>query len=404
MSAQFLLDTNIVSDLVRNPQGRTSAKIAELGARTGAMLEEGTIRLREAEQTFRFGPFRERPVASLLRGFSAPATVAQALSLDDRLTIARAEPDLFARWAATDALWRDLALAFAGAREMTEPEAALKRFAAALDQSLASAASDPAFAAELLKVPTEADLVRHVDIIDPARIAAGRKRVRQGVAGALKPALLDLYRGLASNAPYDPSAASAGRRSLRNGALALLVEAGEHELADRQAATAANMTDEAAATAALALADSSLREHALDRFYMKWRGDPLVVNKWLGWRAMAPAPDALAEVRALTGHEAFDRKSPNKVRALIGVFAGQNLAGFHRADGAGYAFFADEALGLDATNPQLAARLMSVLESWRKLEPGRRRQAEAALRRIIAAPNRSANLYEMASRLLGEPA
>lgn len=31
MSAQFLLDTNIVSDLVRNPQGRTSAKIAELG-------------------------------------------------------------------------------------------------------------------------------------------------------------------------------------------------------------------------------------------------------------------------------------------------------------------------------------------------------------------------------------
>ncbi|KAF0185694.1 MAG: putative nucleic acid-binding protein contains PIN domain [Caulobacteraceae bacterium] len=31
MSARFLLDTNIVSDLVRNPQGRTSAKIAELG-------------------------------------------------------------------------------------------------------------------------------------------------------------------------------------------------------------------------------------------------------------------------------------------------------------------------------------------------------------------------------------
>lgn len=31
MSAKFLLDTNIVSDLVRNPQGRTSAKIAEFG-------------------------------------------------------------------------------------------------------------------------------------------------------------------------------------------------------------------------------------------------------------------------------------------------------------------------------------------------------------------------------------
>ena len=31
LSAQFLLDTNIISDLVRDPQGRASAKIAELG-------------------------------------------------------------------------------------------------------------------------------------------------------------------------------------------------------------------------------------------------------------------------------------------------------------------------------------------------------------------------------------
>jgi tRNA(fMet)-specific endonuclease VapC len=31
VSARFLLDTNIVSDLVRNPQGRAAAKIAEVG-------------------------------------------------------------------------------------------------------------------------------------------------------------------------------------------------------------------------------------------------------------------------------------------------------------------------------------------------------------------------------------
>jgi aminopeptidase N len=376
-------------------------RFALIGARTGALLEAGLIRLREVEQTARFGPFRDRPVASLLREYSAPAMLAQPLSLDDRLTIARAEPDLFARWAATEALWRDLALAFAGAREMTAPEAAMERFAGALAASLESAASDPAFAAELLKVPTEPDLVRHVDVIDPARIAAGRRRVREAAAAALKPALFDLYRRLATNEPYDPSAANAGRRALRNAALGLLVAAGEHDLADRQAATAANMTDEAAATAALAFTDTPLRDHALDRFYMKWRGDPLVVNKWLAMRALSPSEGALREVRALTGHEAFDRGNPNKVRSLIGVFSGQNLAGFHRADGAGYRFFAEEIIGLDAANPQLAARLMSALESWRKLEPVRRRHVEAALKEIIAAPNRSANLYEMASRLLG---
>ena len=31
MSARYLLDTNVISDLVRHPQGRTAAKIAELG-------------------------------------------------------------------------------------------------------------------------------------------------------------------------------------------------------------------------------------------------------------------------------------------------------------------------------------------------------------------------------------
>jgi aminopeptidase N len=377
-------------------------RFALIGARTGAVLEEGLIRLRSAEQTLSFGPFRERPVASLLREFSAPATLAQPLGLDDRLTIARSEPDLFTRWAATEALWRDLCLAFAGAHDMPAPEMALGRFTAALTASLENAQGDPAFAAELLKVPTEPDLVRHVEIIDPARIATGRKKVRSAVATALRPMLIDLYRSLSANEGYEPSAPGAGRRALRNGALALLVDAGESELADRQAATASNMTDEAAATAALALADSPLRAGALDRFYLKWRGDPLVLNKWLSMRAMAPADGALDEVQALTRHEAFDRRNPNKVRSLIGVFAGQNLAGFHRADGAGYRFFAEEVIGLDAANPQLAARLMSAFESWRRLEPGRRRQAEAALREIIAAPNRSANLYEMASRLLGE--
>lgn len=135
---------------------------------------------------------------------------------------------------------------------------------------------------------------------------------------------------------------------------------------------------------------------------MKWRSDTLVANKWLAWRAMAPADRALDEVRALLAHEAFDIKTPNKVRALIGVFANQNLSGFHRADGYGYDFLAEQMLAIDKLNPQLAARLTTALESWRKLEPARRRGAEAALRKIAERSDLSANLFEMASRLLAD--
>jgi aminopeptidase N len=374
---------------------------ALIGARSGRILHEGLIRLKKAETTLHFGPYTERPIASLLRGYSAPATLDQPLSLDDRLTLARAEPDLFSRWSATEGLWRDLCLAFADALEMADRDAAIGRFAEALGASVATARADPAFAAELLKTPSEAELSQHAALIDPTRIAAGRKRVRESVATALKEQCLLLYRDLATNQPYEPTAAEAGRRALRNAAMALLVAAGEWRIADEQAASAANMTDEAAATAALARIDSPAREPALQRFYLKWRADPLVINKWLAWRAAAPADRALAEVRALLDHEAFDLRNPNKVRSLIGAFASDNLAGFHRADGAGYQFFADQILAIDRINPQLAARLMNTLESWTRLEPGRRRLAEAALRRIATTKGLSSNVFEMTSRLLG---
>lgn len=373
---------------------------ALIGSRSGDVLEEGVIRLKESETTKKFGPFRERPIASILRNYSAPATIDQTLSLDDRLSMAKSEPDLFSRWAATEGLWRDLSLAFAGAVEMTDRDAAMQRFAKALGASIDSARHDPAFAAELLKAPSEAELAQHAAVIDPAKIAAGRKRVREAAAAALKPQLATIYRELATNRPFDPSAGEAGRRALRNASMSFLVAAGEWSLAEEQAVSATNMTDEAAATAALAMSEAPIREAMLQRFYMKWRGDTLVANKWLSWRALAPADQALSEVRALLDHEAFDFKTPNKVRALLGVFAAQNLAGFHRADGEGYDFFAGQLLAIDKINPQLAARLTTSLESWRRLEPGRRRRAEAALRRVARTAGISANLFEMTTRLV----
>jgi aminopeptidase N len=373
---------------------------ALIGSRTGAVLEEGLIRLRGESESRNFGPFRERPIASLLRAFSAPATLDQPLSLDDRLVLARAETDHFSRWSATERLWRDMCLGFSGALDLADADRALSRFADALGAAVEGSRKEPAFAAELLKAPTETELSQHVDVIDPARIASGRKLVRERVATRLKDHLSSLYRELSTNELYRPTAPEAGRRALRNAALSLLVAAGDDALADEQAARASNMTDEAAATAALATSDAPSRETALDRFYRKWCGDPLVVNKWLSWRAMAPAASALDEVSALLSHEAFDVRNPNKVRSLIGAFAANNLSGFHRADGAGYAFLADQLLAIDKLNPQLAARLTTPLERWRRLEPRRKRQAEAALARVAGAEGISANLYEMTSRLL----
>ncbi len=371
-----------------------------IGATSGAIRDRGLIELRRESETFEFAAPGERMIVSLLSGFSAPVTLDRELSIDDRLLLAAADEDLFNRWAQTESLWRDLSLAFADAKPFVQPEAGLAKFADTLKSSLARS-NDAALSAELLRCPSEADLARHMESIDPEALASGRRTVRRRLALALKTDLKAIYRRLAVDAPYEPTAQQAGERALKNASLSLLVEAGEHQLALDQAINASNMTDEAAATSILALSGSALKDDALERFYGRWKSDPLVVNKWFAWRVMAPGDQGLAEARGLLRHEAYDASNPNNVRAVLAAFARENLEGFNREDGAGYEFYVEQILQIDRRNPQLAARLTTVLENWRKFEPIRRKRLHEALERLAKERGISNNLSEIAGRLLG---
>jgi aminopeptidase N len=190
---------------------------------------------------------------------------------------------------------------------------------------------------------------------------------------------------------------------LRNTCLDLLVATRRTDaitLAARQYQAADNMTDRMAALAALSLADVPERAAALDDFYTRYAGDPLIVDKWFSLQAAIPEPATLDRVKALTAHPAFSFANPNRVRALISAFAMANQKEFNRADGAGFDFVAETVLALDPKNPQLAARLLSALKSWRVLEPQRRARAQAALQRVAAAPSLSADVADIVKRAL----
>jgi aminopeptidase N len=142
------------------------------------------------------------------------------------------------------------------------------------------------------------------------------------------------------------------------------------------------------------------RHAALDEFHARYADDPLVIDKWLSLQATTPVPEALDRVKALMEHPAFSISNPNRVRALVGGFAAGNQTQFNRPDGAGYEFLADFVLGLDPRNPQTAARLLASFRSWRALEEGRRRKAEAALNRIAAAQDLSRDTRDIITRTL----
>jgi aminopeptidase N len=264
---------------------------------------------------------------------------------------------------------------------------------------------EPAFVAQALTLPSEGDIAREIGRdVDPDAIFAARRELRAEVGRKLNDALADAYHRMVDRAQFSPDAASAGRRALKNVCLDLMATADPAAgiaRAHAQYGDADNMTDRIAALATLSHHQAPERQAALDDFYGRYEGDPLIIDKWFGLQAAIPEADTLARVKSLAAHPAFSMSNPNRVRALIGNFAQANQTQFNRRDGEGYAFCADTVLALDALNPQVAARLMTAFRSWRSLEPERRDRAEATLKRVASAPSLSRDLHDIVTRTLG---
>jgi aminopeptidase N len=160
------------------------------------------------------------------------------------------------------------------------------------------------------------------------------------------------------------------------------------------------MTARLGALASIATIPGAPRERAFEAFARRFAAEPLILDKWFALQAQIPEPETLERVRGLMTHHAFSLSNPNRVRALIGGFTA-NATQFNRADGAGYDLLCEIVLILDPTNPQIAARLLTALRSWRSLEAVRQAKAEAVLRRIIGQQTLSADVRDIVTRSLG---
>ena len=342
-----------------------------------------------------------RPVLSALRGFSAPVTLTTNAPARDAYVRLAADPDLFNRWEAGQTLAQGLILARAAG---TPDDVGEERFAEAMGRALADQASEPAFKALLLSLPSETDLALAMTPADPAALHAAREALRRRMSLHLGDTLRRLHGGLQEAGEFSPTAAAAGRRALRNAALDLLA-ADPHPLNRERALghfqAAANMTDAMGGLNALMQLGGEDFETALATFYEKWRDEPLVIDKWFAVQARDPAEGALGRVLGLTVHPAFDARNPNRLRSLVGVFASANPDRFHDASGAGYRFLADQILITDGINPSVAARLIEPLAGWARYTPDLGALMRAQLERIAATSGLSKNLQEMAGKALG---
>jgi aminopeptidase N len=375
---------------------------------SGAFASERVLVLSDSREFFTFINVDEEPVPSLLRGFSAPVTLVDGLTDADLLLLLQHDPDPFNRWEAG----QRLALArLLRSVKGDVPLALDEPFVEAMRAVLRHPTLDAAFKELVLVPPSEIYISEQLEAVDPQRVHLAREAMRLQLAQSLRADWIDTFESHQVVGGYSPDPVPAGKRSLANLALAMLcldaASRGDSIWSGRayqRFKDAGNMTDRQGALSALISSHSALAEPALARFYEIFKHEPLVIDKWFTLQATAPESGGrvFARVKMLMNHPDFTLKNPNRARSLIAALCMANPAAFHRTDAAGYVFWADRVLELDAINPQLAARLARVMDRWSRLAEPYRGAAREALSRVAAKSDLSSDVREIVSRAMAD--
>ncbi len=382
-----------------NPDG--SEVILQLEGEAEAVGTTRLLILDKDSQRFTFTNIHQPVVPSLLRDFSAPVKVLYPWSVRDLSHLIAHDADTFARWEAAQQLAQNCILAQVQRRTDGEKMQLHPGLLDAFAGLLRDREADPALLAEAMMLPADDYLAEQMEVVDVDGIHAARQFIRSGLAQALAGPLRERFTELDDAGPYSKSSSAMARRSLRNVCLSYLVKTGEgNDLASAHLAGSNNMTDTLAGLRGLVFNNAPGAATALQAFENRWKNDALVMDKWFAMQAIKPGHETIHEVKALMEHPSFSIRNPNKVRSLIGAFAMLNPTGFHAPDGTGYRFHADQVIALNAINPQMAARMASAFNRWKKYDESRKALMKAELQRISTESGLSPDVAEIVNSAL----
>lgn len=363
-------------------------------------LNTRVLTIKDTEQTFRFKDVPKGTILSALRGFSAPVRLQQTRTPEELAFLLTHDTDPFNQWDAGQILaTQAIHNRYAGQAH----EGLVSLIINAFDAVASREIKDLSYLALLMTLPDFDYVGSFIKEVNPVRLHQAREQIRLEIAQGLKDTWLRLYQAhhVDEIGSFDPKAI--GRRRLKNLCLSYLttIDSDEvHALCLAQFDECHTMTDRIAALTGLINSSHPSTSEALSRFYQTWKDEDLVVCKWFAIQAGSSQPGGLSAVKALMQHPAFDIRTPNHVRSVIGTFAQSNPANFHHPEGLGYAFLAEQVIALNSINPQIASRMLTALTVWRRFDPDRQILMRGALERVAANPDLSSDVYEVASKAL----
>ena len=391
----------------------------QLAGEAHSVPGQRTFVMTQASEVLQFINVDAEPVPSILRGFTAPVILEFDYTQAQLLTLLAHDNDPFNRWEAAQRLSMQYALQLLamhaditrGIGKSDIDSFCASPFVAALRSVLRHPDLDAAFKELVLTLPSESYIAEQLDIVNPQAIHTVREAMRSALATALHDDWAWAFEAHQNHGGYQPDAVSSGRRALANLAQGMLCLAARDNndtvwpgKTYQRFKDASNMTDRFGALSALVHSGHALATPALEKFYTLFKDEALVLDKWFSLQAGATDRngDILPRVRALMQHADFNIKNPNRARSVIFSYCSGNPGGFHRSDAAGYVFWAEQVLALDAINPQVAARLARAMDRWKKLAPPYQNAAVEAIKRVAAKSDLSNDVREVVSRALAE--
>ena len=364
-------------------------------------IPEELLELKEAQQTWLWQNMPSKPIVSLLGDFSAPIKLNIDYSNLELQCLINAESNDFSRWESLQRMTYDYLK-----RRMAEyqqgnsfplPDFLIDTYRDILQHT----SIDSLLKGELLTIPSFLEFSQYLGHTDVDSIEAARDYLHITLGKTLLHDFSAMYQKLNEKSSAEMNARVYGERKLKNACLAYLIYAKHPEakvFAQQQLTHAKNMTDELAAFMGLMYFDDETRDKAAAEFYEKWQNNDLVLDKWFACQAMSPLPSTLDNIKKLLIHPKFDRKNPNKIKALLGTFWANNPRIFHAIDGSGYDLFVSQILAFDKDNAFVSASLARSLISWKSFDTKRQKLMQNALKQILKEPNLSKDLYEIVSK------
>ncbi|WP_028865325.1 aminopeptidase N [Psychromonas aquimarina] len=383
----------------------------ELLDESGTALDLGdgktnsVLSLTHKEQTFVYKNIAAKPVPSLFRGFSAPVKYQYAYSDQQLQHLMAFASDEFSSWDAGQTLFNKYLLKNVQRLQAEQSLALPAVFTDAFKAVLVNDTVDPALIADMFDFISESGAMELFERVDIEALHQARDFMLKHLAAQLKDEFVDAYDKHQVCGEYQPDSADIAKRKLANTALAYISKA-DPQLADdlviKQLSNCNNMTDHLGALSAANSGQLDCRESVMADFDDKWFENGLVMDKWFSLQASLPNAQVLDNIKALFSHRSFDFSNPNRLRALVGSFVQNNAYYFHAADGSGYEFLTEQLIKLNSQNPQVAARLITPLIQFKRLDSQRVELMKTQLNRLLKLDDLSLDLYEKVSKALAQ--